>query len=356
MLKMKLTKKKVVLISLAVLILSGAYLFISNKNKPVEVSVDKAEIRDIVKTISISGTIEAENQVDLAFSTSGKINSINVKEEDLVKANDILAYLDSSSLYNNYLANKALYDKAVQALETFKETYKDDPATALVNSDDIYWSKYYEYQDAIDSAKATTDASLNSLSNAYIKSPIDGTVTKVTYKEGEYITMGATVVQVSDLNSIYFVVEVSQEDLGQIKLGQKVNIELDTYPDIKINGEIFYISQIPTKDSSANNVYEVKIKFINNSLPTINLGMEGNANIIIENKIKRLSVDSSSILEVKDDKFVYKVANNKLEKVMVRTGFEGDIYIEIEEGLNSGESIVLSPSFKLSPGKSVKVK
>ena len=84
--------------------------------------------------------------------------------------------------------------------------------------------------------------------------------------------------------------------------------------------------------------------------------MEGNANIIIENKIKRLSVDSSSILEVKDDKFVYKVANNKLEKVMVRTGFEGDIYIEIEEGLNSGESIVLSPSFKLSPGKSVKVK
>ena len=168
--------------------------------------------------------------------------------------------------------------------------------------------------------------------------------------------MGATVVQVSDLNSIYFVVEVSQEDLGQIKLGQKVNIELDTYPDIKINGEIFYISQIPTKDSSANNVYEVKIKFINNSLPTINLGMEGNANIIIENKIKRLSVDSSSILEVKDDKFVYKVANNKLEKVMVRTGFEGDIYIEIEEGLNSGESIVLSPSFKLSPGKSVKVK
>lgn len=186
---LKLNKKKIIIILLGLVFMVFLFVFISNKNRPVEVEITKAETRDIVKTTSLSGEVKAENQVDIAFATSGTIQSISVKLEDTINQTDVLASLNASSLYNTYLAQKSLYDKAKQQLETFMETYKDDPNTALINSDDIYWSKYNEYNNAIASAKATTDATLNNLSNAYIKSPINGVITKLNYKEGENIIL-----------------------------------------------------------------------------------------------------------------------------------------------------------------------
>lgn len=329
------------------------FVFISNKNRPVEVEITKAETRDIVKTTSLSGEVKAENQVDIAFATSGTIQSISVKLEDTINQTDVLASLNASSLYNTYLAQKSLYDKAKQQLETFMETYKDDPNTALINSDDIYWSKYNEYNNAIASAKATTDATLNNLSNAYIKSPINGVITKLNYKEGEYITAGTSLLQVTNLDTLYFSVTAAQEDIGQIKLNQEVKIELDTYPDIPLKGAVYYISAVPEKNSSGNSVYEIKIILTKTESPAIKLGMEGSATITLENKISRLSVDYSAITETGDTKFVFVNENGIAKKKEVKTDFEGDVFVEITEGLKEGENIILSPLSKVKDRKRV---
>jgi len=327
---------------------------VSNKTRPVEVEITEAKVQDIVKTISLSGEIKAEKQVDLAFATSGVINSIPVKIDTVVKENEILLTLNTASLYNAYLAQKSLYDKAEQQLETFVETYKDDPASAGINSDDIYWSKYKEYNDAISSSKASADASLNSLSNAYIKSPIDGTITKLDYKEGEYAIAGTSIIQVTDLNTLYFSVNAAQEDVGQIRIDQEVKIELDTYPDISVKGSVYYVASIPETDSSGNSVYEVKIKILDpEAVPTIKLGMEGSASIILENKISRLSIDSSAITETGDAKYVFVDRGGVARKTEIKTDFEGDILIEITDGLKEGDKVILSPLARVKDGKRV---
>ena len=352
--KIKIRKKTIIIGILIITVVFILVSVVSKNNRPVEVEITKAAVQDIVKTISLSGKIKADNQVDLSFATSGTINSIAVELNSSVKENDTLAVLNTAVLYNTYLAQKSLYDKAKQQLETFIETYNDDPDTAGINSEDIYWSKYKEYDDAVISSKASSDAALNGLSNAYIKSPINGIVTESNYKKEEYAAVGSKVIQVTDPNTLYFGVSAAQEDIGQIKLEQEVKIELDTYPNISLKGSVYYISPVPTTDASGNSVYEVKVKIGNEeNIPEIKLGMEGSASVILENKISRLSIDSSAITEIGDLKYVFVDKNGVAKRIDIKTDFEGDVLIEIIEGLKEGDNVILSPLSRVKDGKKV---
>ncbi|MFH1566200.1 MAG: efflux RND transporter periplasmic adaptor subunit [bacterium] len=347
-----LNKKKIIIGVFVIVVAFILFTVISNKNRPVEVTITKAEVRDLVKTISLSGEIKSEAQINLSFPISGIIRSIQIKVDDTVKKGDILANLDTASLYNSYLSQQALYEKSKSSLKTFVETYQDDPDLAYANSDDIYWSKYNELVKTQESAKALMNASLNGLSNAYIKSPIDGVITKLNLESGEFATAGAIAMQVSNLQTLYFSVNAAQEDIGQLKLDQVVKVELDTYPDKLLKGIIYNIANIPSTDATGTSVYEIKIR-LEGDLPEIKLGMEGSGAIVLENKISRLSIDSSAITETNDEQSVFVEKNGVAKKIVIKTDFEGDTYIEITEGLNEGDKIILSPLSKIKNGKKV---
>jgi len=200
------------------------------------------------------------------------------------------------------------------------------------------------------------NASYASLSNAYLYSPISGTVTKVDKEVGEYVSAGTSFIQVADLNNIYFSVNADQEDLGQINQGQKAVLEFDTYPDTQVQGAVANISGSPKKDSTGTNVYEVKISFPKDAIPKTVLGMEGSAKIYLENKANRLSVPSEAIIELNGDNYVFKVINGRAEKSKVIIGFEGDEYTELEEGATENDTVILNPSTNLNSNRPVKSK
>ena len=192
--------------------------------------------------LDLSGNIEA-TQVAVAAQTSGQITELKVEEGADVKTGDTLALLDDSLL-------KAQYDQTKAAL-------------AL--------AQLQQNQAAIASAQAAVNVAEQSLKRATITSPIDGTVLDRAYEDGEFVTAGATLFVVANLETVNMIVYVPEDKLGKVDLKDSVDVTTDSYPAEIFKGTIIKIADqaeftpanIQTKEQRVNLVFAVTIKLDN---------------------------------------------------------------------------------------------
>ena len=128
------------------------------------------------------------------------------------------------------------------------------------------------------------------MNDCYVTSPSSGFITKKFIEQGETAGMMSSLFQIADLSTVELVIYVSETELGMVKLGQKANINVDTYPDKSFEGKVIYISpeaeftpkNIQTQEERTKLVYAVKIKVDN---PDFELkdGMPADASIIFSN-------------------------------------------------------------------------
>ncbi|AFN74183.1 secretion protein HlyD [Melioribacter roseus P3M-2] len=123
----------------------------------------------------------------------------------------------------------------------------------------------------VEKARASVDLLKKSLNDCFVVSPIDGFVVKKFIEKGETVTMLSALFKVSDLSKVKMSVYIPETDLPKIKLGQKVDVTVDAYPDRTFEGRIIYISpeaeftpkNIQTRDERTKLVFEVKIEIPN---------------------------------------------------------------------------------------------
>lgn len=135
---------------------------------------------------------------------------------------------------------------------------------------------------------ALTDLARKSLNDCYVSSPTSGFITKKFIESGETTGMMSSLFQVADLSSVELVIYVSETELGKVKLGQKAEIKIDTYPDKTFEGKVIYISpeaeftpkNIQTQEERTKLVFAVKIK-IDNPEFELKDGMPADAVIIL---------------------------------------------------------------------------
>jgi HlyD family secretion protein len=127
-----------------------------------------------------------------------------------------------------------------------------------------------------------------SLNDCYVTSPSSGFITKKFIEQGETAGMMSSLFQIADLSTVELVIYVSETELGMVKLGQKANINVDTYPDKSFEGKVIYISpeaeftpkNIQTQEERTKLVYAVKIKVDNQDFE-LKDGMPADASIIL---------------------------------------------------------------------------
>jgi len=137
-------------------------------------------------------------------------------------------------------------------------------------------------------AQASVDLLKKNIRDSYIISPLNGFVVKKFVEVGETVSPMSSLVKISNLSSVNLIIYVSEGDLGKIKLGQKAEITIDTYPDKKYDGKVTYISpeaeftpkNIQTKDERTKLVFAVKIEILNKDFE-LKPGMPADAKIIL---------------------------------------------------------------------------
>ncbi len=325
--------------SAAIILAVLLVLFIFKPAPPKPIPTQKVVKADLVQSISITGTVDAEKSADLSFLVGGKLAWLGVKKGDYVEAYQTIAVLDQRSVQKTL--EKTLLDYSLQR-STFDETLEDNqnrtPEQALNND-----MKRILERNQWNLEKAVNSVELQDLvkQQSVLTSPISGIVTRADVSVAGLNISGSTIFTVTDPSTLRFTMEVDEADIAKIKEGQKVEVNLDPYPDKKIGLSIDSIDFVTHSTSTGGNAYDVNAIFSENSDYQYRVGMNGNAEIIIARKDNVLIIPLSSIVD--NDKVIVKTKKG-FEKRAIKIGLENDVSAQVLSGLEENDEVALEPS------------
>jgi HlyD family secretion protein len=413
--KNKKSRKKLFIfggIGLLLLVVVLLVVFSGNKKEIINVTTEKVAKRTITQTVTATGKINPEFKVAITPEVTGEIVSLPVKEGDHVKKGDVLikikadAYQASkqrneamlSSAKSNLAMNHAQLEKVKSDYNRMKGLFEKKLASEadLEAAKSNYLSTKANYEAAqagVDQNAAALKETVEQLNKTIIYSPMEGTVSKLNVEFGERVlgsgySQGTDIMTVSDLNNMEAIVDVDENDVVLVAVGDTARIKVDAFGKKEFIGIVSEIGNSAkttgtgTQEQVVN--FEVKIKVID---PDRNLrpGMSCNATIETQTKQDVISVPIQSITarqgemtpavpekdeaqasvktakkkenEVKE--LVFVVENGIAKTRYVKTGISDDNYIEVIEGLKGNEMVVSGNyraiSRELNDGSVVKV-
>lgn len=409
-----------VLVVLVIVAKSAGWI---GKTKAIQVAVTKAELKDVVETVSASGKIQPEVEVKLSPEVSGEIVELNVKEGDIVKKGQLLCKIKPDILVSgyertvaSYNAQKATVASAQQQIVQSQANYKNIEARYKRNQTlfkekvlsaaefDAATAEYLTAKSNLESAKqnligakfgleqsgAVVKEASDNLARTNIYAPVDGVVSKLLVEKGERVVgtaqmSGTEIMTIANLNSMEVNVEVNENDINRLTLGDTAIIEVDAFLDKKFKGIVTEIASSATVVGvSADQVtnFAVKVRILPASYASSNSktgqpspfrpGLSATVDIQTE-RTKGLVVPIQSVTVRQEEKKQEDLAVNKAndedkkerqkpkakeyvfiaeagiaKQVEVKTGIQDDQNIIVLSGVKAGQQVVSAPYAAIS--------
>ena len=343
--------KKYLIAGLVALLLFGLLGFILTKNKALKVKKVTPIEKTLEKTVNVTGFVDNKNALRLAFSTTGTISNILVKEGDTVNKGQILAYLNSNSLYNKTQALNKVIDQIALEKKIYIETYQNNLEGA--GGRERYELNLKEYDKKIEKARLDFLSAQNDLTNYSITSPINAKVLKVYKSVGELATAGEEVLLLQGTDTLYFNALIDEEDLGYINKEDKANITLDALPNDPMPAYITYIANFVNRTTKTA---EVHLAF-ENVTNKISYGMSGEAEIKVDEfKTNNALRFDQVFTDDSNNSYVWILEGNKLKKYPVEIIYEGNLYVAIKQNLKDKTVVVpIDTKRPLKEGEKAKI-
>ncbi len=396
--KRKKSKKKLLIfggLGLLVIILIIVVIASGGKENIILIQTEKVQKRNITQTVTATGTINPEFKVAITPEVTGEIISLPVKEGDIVKKGQLLIKIKGDQymaqkdrLEANLKSSEASLQMRVAELNKIELEYDrvKELNTKGLSSDSEMENAQANYLGAKASkevaeanvlqSKAQLREVMDILYKTTIYSPMDGIVTQLNVEFGERVlgsgySQGTDIMTVADLNNIEAVVDVDENDVVLVSVGDTANISIDAFGDRIFHGVVTEIGNsaksagFGTQEQVVN--FSVKIKLIDLD-PNLRPGMSCNADIETQTVSDVLSVPIQSVTartdipteedSVKskessegDDKagmmgkkkpkeVIFLVKDGKAKMVVVETGISDDNYLQIKKGIEEGDQVV----------------
>lgn len=337
-----------------IILLAGAVLIWRVTRPPTtEIKTEEVKRASITESISASGEITSEEEVELKFQASGQLVWVGVKEGDQVSAWQAIAQLDTRELQKTL--EKYLRDYSKQRAdfeETYRVTYRGQtPETALTDT-----IKRILEKNQWDLEKAVLDVEFKdiALKFATLITPISGIVTHIdTPVAGVNITPATAVFKVANPDKVVFEANIDEADIAGIVPGLKAEITLDAYPNEEFEGIVTKISFSSVTTSGGGTAFPAQISLPKNENLKFKLGMNGDVEIIIDQKLNVLTISSEAVMKREDKNFVWLVKNGKATRQEIKIGLTGQEKVEVIEGLKEGDRIVKSQVSKVKEGQKI---
>ncbi|MGA8264902.1 MAG: efflux RND transporter periplasmic adaptor subunit, partial [Ignavibacteriaceae bacterium] len=320
--------------------------------------------------LTASGYVVAQRKASVASKATGRLVYLGVVEGDAVKKGQIIARLEDNDVKAalaqvkaNLELNKSTLQDAKNNYERQEKLYKMGGTTQVEL--DAAEAAYKRNLAAIDVAKAQVQAEEVALENTLIRAPFDGTVLTKDADVGEIVsplgassTSRAAVVTMADMSSLQVEADVSESNIQRIKQEQDCEITLDAYPDVRYPGYVAKI--VPTADRSKATVM-VKIafrKYDKKVLPEMSAKVLFLDTTAVKNNINEkpmLAVPYTAVVKKDGKSYIFKVLDNKVIEVEVKTGRESGSYIEILSGVEAGDKVIEKPTEDIKDGTEIKI-
>lgn len=327
------------IISLVVLGIILVAAILLKPKPPKSVAVEAVKRGTLVQTISVTGDVDADRDVELKFEIGGKLQSLTIKKGDYVKKGQVIATIDQSTALKNL--KTALLNYSLQR-NTFDQTVNAQPAhtpsDALNDSmRRLLENNQYNLDLAVNSVEIQDLARQKSI----LTTPIDGIVTRADVKTSGVTVLSTTTFGVTDPSSLSFRMEVDEADISKVSEGQEVDVDLNAYPDNQLHLTVDSIDFVTHTTSTGGNAYDVKARIIPTANMSLRVGMNGNATIVTKRKDEVITIPLASLI---DENTVYIRSGTNYEKRKIKLGIQSDTDAEVINGLSEGELLVIDPN------------
>jgi HlyD family secretion protein len=383
----KKSRKKLIIFAVLglVVIALTVVVFLGSRKEPViTVQTEKALPRTITQLVTATGKIQPEVQVKITPEVSGEIVALPVKEGQRVKKGDLLMKIkpdfymaQRDQFAAGLLSAKAGLSRTEPEFRRIESLYKK----GLVSG-----TEYDQARAAYESSKAqfaqataSLDQANESLRKTTVVAPMDGTISQLNSELGERVLgtvqfQGTDVMTIADLSRMEARVDVSENDVILVSLGDTARIEVDAFPNRKVNAVVYEIANtakskgLGTQEEVTN--FEVKMRVVDTGI-ILRPGMSMTADIETETKQNVLSVPiqcvttrmpkeemkqpqgdgqsgavmtAGTTLKKKDEnkpkEIVFVIDNNVAKATTVKRGISNDAYVEIVEGLKDSMQVI----------------
>ena len=290
-------KKWKVFLVIIIVIGIAAFFFIRSKagsSSKVESKEIKATIGTIENFVTTTGTVLPQNRLELKPPVSGRVEQILVKEGEMVKTGQTLAWMSSTE---RAAVLDAARDKGDAELKYWQDAYKPIPLLA----------------------------------------PIDGEVIVATVQPGQTLTTADDVLVLSD--RLIIRAQVDETDIGKVKLQQAAVVNLDAYPDTKVNSTVEHIYY---ESKTVNNVTIYDVDLLPDKIPDFfRSGMNANIDFMVQKKDNALLVPVEAVHKDKNGSYVLLAQGPGKEPMRqaVTTGISDDKNTEIVSGVTADDWI-----------------
>lgn len=383
------------------------------KDTAISVQTEKVGRQTVTEVVQATGKIQPEVLVKVSPEVPGEIIQLPFKEGDRVKKGDLIAKIKPLVFQEQFEAAEANYNSAKSVVEQQRATLIQDEANLnrdkklneehLMSDQDYDAAKaaYASAVAAVSAADFTAKAAAGSMKQIQeslnwtnVLSPMNGVITSLLSHLGETVVgtsefAGTEIMDISDLTVMNAMVDVDENDVVNVKLGDPVKISIDAFPDRIFTGKVIEIANSATvagsgtQDQATN--FTVKVRLDSLSSTDLRPGMSCTARIATQTKTNVIAVPlmavtrrenedqqaSDSLKKIRESNkgtfhegdessaIVFIVKNGAAKKIPIQTGISDNAYVEVLSGLQGGEEVIKgnfrAVSKELEDGTKVKV-
>jgi len=390
-------KKKVIIplvVVVVVVVVAGVSLRGNGDHEGISVTVEPAGRHTVVQTVTATGRVQPMTQVNISADVSAKITRLDVKEGDWVEKGTLLLQLDreryeaavasaeanlAAAVANANLVkenmtkarkdhdrSRQLYDKELESEASLDSSY----AAAEVEQ-----ARHQAALEQVEQARASLRQARDDLAKTTIHAPMSGTISKLNKELGE-MALGSqfqedVILEISNLQGMEALVDVDENDIVSVALGDEAEIEIDALPEARYPGEVTEIAS--SAKTSAQGTTDQKTEFevkvaINSPDGNLRPGMTASAEIVTDVRSDCLSVPIQCVAvrtpeqlggrsgpaaegEREEPQFVpdrdgfvevvWVIEDGRAVARQVKTGIQSETHIEILDGLEEGDRVVV---------------
>ena len=346
--------KKIAFIAVLTIVFVGVIAILFNNRSKLQartgsnivdsypVTIEKVSTKEFKNALELIGTIQGANDVPVMSEAQGRVIGVYAKVGDYKSQGSLLIQLDGELKLATFKTADANYAKVKKDYERFEALYKEKS---------IPESQLEAARLDLQRAESNYTIAKREYNDTRITAPISGVVSSRLVDEGDYVNKLNVVSNIVDISKLKVKLNVAEKDAFKLKKGDNVVVTTDVYPGVKFNGKIESISD----QGDASHTYPVEVSLMNSKSNPLKAGMFGKVLFASINGGNAIVIPRESLVGSVKDANVFVVENGIAKERKVVIGSTYDTMLQVLNGLNVGEDIVVNGQSNLKDNFKVKV-
>lgn len=315
---------------------------VKQERPPVNTVVMQVNHTTISNRLNLPGSIEAWTKLDMTTKIAGTVDEVVVREGDRVKEGDTLIKIESDDY-------RIALERAQAAYKLAKADYERDKA--VYDKGVIPPAELEARETGMQTAKADLDNAQLLYGRCTIKAPMEGVIRRLDAKVGMFLGVGDPLGEILQIDRVKAVIGIPESDVTAVRQLDTVDVNITALDNRTIAGKRYFISSSP---ETLARLYRLELE-LDNQDHSILPGMFVRADIVKQKSDQALSIPFYSIISRNDEQYVFVEKDGVVVKRNVQTGIMEQWMIEITEGLEPGEHVVVEGHRDVEDGRKVKV-